>query len=310
LNWNTRSYLYLAPFLFLGIYYFAPHRSEPQFFPRLEESPPSQTTLEKKLKKSQELYSKNANDLASLVDQGVAYFFMGKETYAQSLNSFNLAWRQGAFDKRIFYYSGVLYENLSLLEEAQKQYERFLKHEPKERQIRLRLARLLWKMQKWNEAILKYQELLKEDPKDITSLVNCGLAFQKNAELLLKKKKLTQEEKVQLDSFLTQAISNLESASLLETSSPGHLLTKEVSLTLLQLYKAHQDWEKAVSFSLNLLKKFPEEQELFLILGSSYEALGRQEDAFQIYSKALEKVPKNPFLNQKVRTLKKKLKKR
>lgn len=273
------------------------------FFPRAGKNPGSEKSLIRRLKKAEEYLSNHPGDLKSLADRGVIYYHMGPEHYADSLNSFNSAWRAGAFDRRIFYFSGILYEDLSLFEEAKKQYERFLKHEPGDREVHLRLSRLLFRMEQWDESIESYKALVGKNGKDVTSLTNLGLAHQKRSEIILKKKKISEEEKALVQADVIQAVDYFERASKIEPSLP-----EEIYLTLAKLYFYKEDWKNAALVCESEFQKDPGQKEILKILSLSYEKMNQKDKALEICTKWLEIEPQNSALKQKIRSLKSQLK--
>ncbi len=286
------------------IVFFAQRLLNNQFFPRLNEPPPSESKLRSLLKNKEEDLSKNPNDLESLVDRGVVYYWMGPDHYADALNSLNAARKGGAFDERIFYYSGVLYENISLFEEAQRQYERFLNHEPDDHEIRLRLARLLFRMDKWDESISRYLSMIEENGKDLTSIVNCGLAYQKKAELIQSKKaKLAPEEASEVGKLEDQAVIYLERARSLSAELP-----EGVMFTLSKLYYRKKDWQKATQTAETEVQRDSNAPALLEILAVGYENLNQNEKALDFYVKLSAAAPKNSTAKNKIKNLKKLLK--
>jgi tetratricopeptide (TPR) repeat protein len=303
-NPAVRNFVLLALLIVAGaVFYARTNRSAPSFFPRVSDSAPSAKTLESKLKRAEARISKNPDDLEAVVDRGVAYYHMGPEHYADALNSFNAAWQAGAFDHRIFYYSGILYENMSFFDEAQRQYERFLHHEPGDREIRLRLARLLFRMGKWDDAVARYQEFLQENDKDVTALINCGLALQKKIELSAAPgRRPTPEEQSKIDGDRTQAIAYLENAAKLQPDLP-----EGVYGTLARLQSAANQWPGAVSSFEAELKKSPDQPELLDLLGQAYEKNNQADKALDAYNRLAQKKP-TANLTRKIKALKKQLK--
>lgn len=295
----------LVVVLALGfIIFLVQRRANHRFFPRLNDDAPSASKLESLLKDKEEDISKNPNDLKSLVDRGVVYYWMGPAHYADALNSLNAARKGGAFDERIFYYSGVLYENISLFEEAQKQYERFLNHVPDDREIRLRLARLLFRMGKWEESIARYQALVEENGKDFTSVINCGLAYQKISEgLQSKAAKPSPEDAAKIRELEDQAIVYLERATALGANLPDG-----VGFTLAKLYYRKKEWQKAAQAAEPEHQKGSNDAMLLEILSVSYESMGQNEKALEYYTKWSSAAPRNQTVKNKIKNLKKLLK--
>lgn len=281
------------------LFFYFREQKKTVLFPRLGDEALSESKLQSLLKDREEELSKNPNDMKSLVDRGVVYYLMGPDHYADALNAFNSAWKSGAFDERIFYYSGILYENLSLFEEAQKQYERFLNHEPADSEIRLRLARLLFRMGKWEESISRYQAILDENPKDLTSLINMGLAYQKRAEILNASKNPPADPE-QVKTSEAQAITYLERAAQMAQPLP-----EGVGTVLAQLHYKAKSWQKAVDHAAPELARNPNDPLLLEILSISYEGLNQNEQALEFYGKWSAAAPRNPVPRNKARQLKK-----
>lgn len=254
-------------------------RSREPFFPRLSATGISPRKLENILKRTDDALEKNPADISALVDRGVAHFHMGPEYYDESHDELSEAWRNGAFDERIFYYLGILYENLSVFEEAEKQYRRFLNHEPEDHEIRLRLARLEFRLGNWEEAIEQYQKLARENPKDVTSVINLGLAYQSRYKTESAKKGKDRKSNGEIGELLNQAVSNLESARAL---SPE--LSKGIYLALADAYASSGAWDKAVLAAEAEISKYPGEtdKDAYGILAQAYKKLNRKEDLQRI----------------------------
>ena len=302
----------LAVLLLVSFYNVRHKNSGGGYFPRLGSPAPSDESLASRLKSAEAGLAKNPDDLKALVDKGVVYFQMGPDHYADSLNSLNAAWRSGAFDTRIFYYSGVLYENLSLFEESERQYERFLKHEPQDREIQLRLARLLFRMGRWKDSVVYYEKLLAHNPKDLTCLINLGFAHQKQYEADKDKVKSGQLKKDQIQAVqaegqasLDQAVSYLERASQIEPDLP-----QGVYLSLSKLYFDKGELEKSVSAGESELKGNAGDKETLQVLAQGYEKLDQKEKTLEILLRLQEGDPENRSYRQKIKTLRTKLAKK
>ncbi|OGR87403.1 MAG: hypothetical protein A3A86_00225 [Elusimicrobia bacterium RIFCSPLOWO2_01_FULL_60_11] len=250
-------------------------RSRGPFFPRMGAADIPPRKLENIIKRTDAALEKNPSDLAALVDRGVAHFHMGPEFYDESHDELSEAWRNGAFDKRVFYYLGVLYENLSIFEEADKQYRRFLNHEPEDREIRMRLARLEFRLGNWEEAIEQYHKLVQKDPKDVTSLINLGLAYQSRYKTESSKKGKDRKSDDELKGLLYQAVANLEGAAALNPE-----LSKGIYLALADAYASSGAWDKAAPAAETELSKHPaeNEKEVYSLLAQAYKKLNRKED--------------------------------
>ncbi len=298
-----------------GVWSYRQMRSAGDFFPRVGKTAPSPEQIQRILKDSEKRLTQDPENLDALVDQGVARFFMGPDHYSESLNALNTAWRMSAFDPRIFYYSGILYEDLSLFEESEKQYRRFLKHMPNDREVELRLARLMFRMGKWDESVHYYENLVKANPKDVTSTVNLGLAYarryQQYQDELAKKPKKTQgtekpAEPGTLDpnALLSRAIEYLEKASKLDAD-----LDDGLYLELAKLYFAKGDWQNCVNAGFSELKRKSDDAETLKLVTLAYEKLGDKAKAYEFAAQWEKSDPKSRQAHQKVVQLKPRTKK-
>ena len=300
---NSWIFSVILALLFVFTYFYK--RPVEPFFPRLSAAGISPSKLERILQKTEGSLEKEPVDLLALVDRGVAHFHMGPEFYDESHDELSQAWRSGAFDKRIFYYLGILYENLSVFEEAEKQYRRFLNHEPKDLEIRLRLARLKFRLGNWQEAIDQYGKLVKENPNDVTSILNFGLAYQFLYKMESSKKGKYRLSEEKIAELLNQTLLNFESASRLNPELP-----KGISLALAEAYVSSRAWDKAVRAAETEISKYPgqNDKEAYKILAQSYQNLNLSQDLLKTYQKLSSIDPKDRSLPGKIASLKKKLK--
>jgi tetratricopeptide (TPR) repeat protein len=231
------------------------------------------------------------------------YFLKGEEHYADALNNFSAAWQAGALDKRIFYYSGILYEHLSLLDEAERQYRRFLRHEPESREIRLRLARLVFNAGKWEEAIQEYQAWLEEHPEDLTALINCGVAYQEMARKVFSDRKASkQEENAKMSSWVQEGSHYLEKAIQLEPDLP-----EGVYLSLGRLYYYDGKYEPSAQACEKEVLKNPESSEALKVLVLNYNKLKEDEKELETYLKLSKKFPKDESYKRHIIRLQKRV---
>lgn len=226
------------------------------------------------------------------------YFFLGNDHIADSLNSFHAAWQAGALDKRIFYFSGILYEELSLFEESIKQYRKFLNHEPSDRHIRLRFAKLLYQTGRLEEAVQEYEVLVKKNEKDVTSLINLGLAFKEKYEQSKKIKKPAAQE-------LEQALAYLTKAAKLQPK-----LAEGVHLAMAKLYFLKEDYDKSIASCKAELKVAENSIECLKLLARAYEKSNQKKEALETYQQLSQKEPRNSLYKQKVRSLQAQMKRK
>ena len=107
----------------------------------------------------------NPEDLKALVSLGIDYFQQGPHFYPQGINTLEKARSLGALDSRIFYYRGLMYQNLGFYPFALKEYQRYLRNFPDDEDIRQREAKLLFQAGRYNDALAEYQRLSYFSPK-------------------------------------------------------------------------------------------------------------------------------------------------
>src|SRR5581483_7003288 len=116
--------------------------------------------------------------------------------YPDAINELHDAWNGGSPDVRIFYYSGVMYQQLGLYPKAIEQYQRFLRNRPDDAEVRLLMAKLLYqsgRKEDIDEATAQYQQLRKRLPRNPI--------VAENLALCLKSAKRFDEAKAELTAF-------------------------------------------------------------------------------------------------------------
>jgi tetratricopeptide (TPR) repeat protein len=138
--------------------------------------------VEKRLKMLDKKLKDNPDDIFSLLDYGILKYQKGPSHYVDAIASLEEARNKGSTDYRIFYYLGVMYQAVGLYEYAQKEYRRFLNHREDDFEVRMLLAKLLFKEAKFEHAIKEYEYLNLKYPKNIIVLENLALSRWKNSE--------------------------------------------------------------------------------------------------------------------------------
>ena len=195
---------------------------------------------------------------------------------------------------------------MSLFNEAQKQYERFLNHEPNDYEIKMRLARLLFRMNLWEESVQKYKELLQTTPQDATSLINCGLAIQNQYDTLKKDKKTNPAD---LKNLRQDGISYFEKAIQTQAEMP-----KGLYLGLAKFYLDSENFDPALAAAekeWSVEKELPlnaQNSEVLLTVAMAHEKLDHKEKALDFYMQLLKINPAaGNKIQSKIRILKKQL---
>lgn len=147
--------------------------------------------LQSRLEAASEALKADPQDIARLVEYGVLRFQEGRSSYPDAVNALEDARNLGSLDPALFYHLGVMYQDLGLFQFAATEYQRYLRHDPKNREVRLLLAKLYYSDGKLPEAIQEYEELLERHPSEPAVLENLALTLWKSgqtdgAETLLK----------------------------------------------------------------------------------------------------------------------------
>ena len=145
-------------------------------FRRLKPLPAAR--LEAAIAGAQERLKSNPQDIPALEELGLLHFQKGKEYYPEGINELEQARELGALDPKIFYYLGLMYQEVGLYSYALDDYRRFLRHYPEDKEARLLAAKLLYGQGEFSEAILEYERLKARFPKDPLIEENLGLSLR------------------------------------------------------------------------------------------------------------------------------------
>jgi Flp pilus assembly protein TadD len=145
-------------------------------FPRPRENakPPQ---VEAALERVQERLREDPQDIEALVEFGTLSFERGRDFYPDAVNALEEARDLGALDARVFYCLGVMYQELGLYPFAVTEYRRFLRNHSKDKEVRLRLAKLLYRNGSFQEAVSEYERLKYDSPGDKLIEENLGLSL-------------------------------------------------------------------------------------------------------------------------------------
>src|SRR3989344_4499912 len=108
------------------------HQNASLFFPRDPSDFSSQRNLGRIVEQVQRELEKDPENIQALIRMGITHYQMGKEHYLDALNELEHARELGAVDPRIFYYLGVMYQEVGLYSYAIPELERFLRNFPED----------------------------------------------------------------------------------------------------------------------------------------------------------------------------------
>ncbi len=119
----------------------------------------------------------NPEDISMHIDLGISYYQKGKSDYIDALNSLNRASDLGACDDRTFYYSGIMYEEIGLLDLSTREYQKFLRLHPDNIYIRIRLGNTFKKAKEFDSALNEYLLAQAHSPMDPVIHFNIGWVY-------------------------------------------------------------------------------------------------------------------------------------
>ncbi len=137
--------------------------------------PPPQ--LNTQIAAEQERLRENPQDISALVQLGTLQFQKGKDAYVEAISDLEEARDLGALDPRIFYCLGIMYQEEGLFPFALTEYQRFLRHYPDDKEVRLLAAKLKYRMGLFAEAVKDYERLKFTNPTDPLVEENLGLSL-------------------------------------------------------------------------------------------------------------------------------------
>ncbi len=159
--------------LFCGLYFML--RAKP--LPRRRVDFPAPPQLNAQISSAQERLKVNPQDISALVELGTLLFEKGKDSYVDAISDLEEARDLGALDPRIFYCLGIMYQEEGLYPFALTEYQRFLRHYPDDKEIRLLEAKLYYRMGLFPEAVGEYERLKFTNPSDALVEENLGLSL-------------------------------------------------------------------------------------------------------------------------------------
>lgn len=213
----------LAGILLLALIYKLPDPKDflnPRFFPKDVRDYPKPSAIETAISRLKITLESEPDSPKVLVGLGVAYFGLGREHAVDALNALEKAKDSGALDKRVFYYLGRLYGNLGLTQFAAAEYEKFLRHEPKNAEVKLELAKHYYELGSFTKCAALYEELLDEAPRAMAGLIRENLVlvsfklgdWEKTKVLTedIRRRNKKNEANAGLSFYLAQSLKNLD----------------------------------------------------------------------------------------------------
>ncbi|MBI4054832.1 MAG: tetratricopeptide repeat protein [Elusimicrobia bacterium] len=255
-----------------ALFSWGPHRSS--FFPRTKFQFLSAGQLSRRVEKARKILEEDPENLAAWMDLGLSYFQSGKETYADAINALEQARELGGVDPRIFYYLGVLYQEVGLYQFAIPEYERFLRNFPEDRDSRLLLAKLLYQKGNLSRAVGHYEQLYVLYPQDAMVLENLGLS-------------LAQIGEAERAEEILQAMRRLGQAS-----------AQRASFYLARFYLGRKEYLKSLEYAHQAVPLLHEEArvsaaQVYEVLAQAYEATGDLKMSRLSWNNVLRYDPKN-----------------
>jgi tetratricopeptide (TPR) repeat protein len=145
--------------------------------PRPPSVPARPEKLAARIASAQDRLRQNPQDISALTDLGTSLFERGKDGYLDAINALEEARDLGALDPRIFYCLGIMYQEEGLYPYALTEYQRFLRHYPEDKEIRLLAAKLEYRMGRFEDATKEYERLKFQSPDDPVVDENLGLSL-------------------------------------------------------------------------------------------------------------------------------------
>jgi tetratricopeptide (TPR) repeat protein len=142
---------------------------------RVDFSSPPQINAQ--ITSSQDRLKANPQDISALVELGTLLFEKGKDSYIEAISALEEARDLGALDARIFYCLGIMYQEEGLYPFALTEYQRFLRHYPEDKEVRMLAAKLQYRMGLFPEAVNEYERLKFVSPNDPLVEENLGLSL-------------------------------------------------------------------------------------------------------------------------------------
>jgi tetratricopeptide (TPR) repeat protein len=114
-------------------------------------------------------------DFNAYAQLGIAYFNKGPDSYPEGLNAIEKARSLGATSEALFYYAGIMYDQMGLAHYAINELLKYNRHHPGDYEILVRLGNLYVRENQFEEAERYYKLVIGERPKDPTVWFNYAI---------------------------------------------------------------------------------------------------------------------------------------
>ena len=243
--------------------------------PRRRVDFPAPPQLNAQISSAQDRLKANPQDISALVELGTLLFEKGKDSYVEAIGDLEEARDLGALDPRVFYCLGIMYQEEGLYPFALTEYQRFLRHYPEDKEIRMLAAKLYYRMGMFQEAVGEYERLKFGSPTDPLVEENLGLSLW-GAKLM-----------------------DRAAGSFGQLKTYGGDFDRRAEFYLGQIaleagkYQEAADHYAQVNVASGPLPGIPEER-VYTGLGMAYQKLSRWDEAKAAWEAALKAAPKDP----------------
>lgn len=154
------------------------------FYPRFNATQPlsrlklSPGEADRQIEAAKSFIADHPEDINAHIALAMAYYQKGPEGYVDALNALDKARALGATSERLFYYAGVMYQHLGLLDYAANEYSKYLRHHPKDYETMIRLANVHFQQKHLDQAETLYKEAIASWPKDATAWFNYAIVHK------------------------------------------------------------------------------------------------------------------------------------
>ncbi|MFA6003578.1 MAG: tetratricopeptide repeat protein [Elusimicrobiota bacterium] len=225
---------------------------------------------------AQERLKSNPQDIAALVELGSLHFEKGPDAYPDAINELEDARRLGALDVRIFYCLGVMYQELALYPFALEEYQRYLRNQPEDKEVRMLAAKLYFRQGDFAAAINEFERLKFSDPDDALVCENLGLS-------LLEAK------------LLDRAVENFK-----QVQAEGGLPARRAAFYLGRIAFEQGRFQEAYDMMQGSLPREGEPSDfgipfdrMYAALALTLQKLNRPEEAKEAWNRVLKLIPKD-----------------